>query len=647
MKFNNTNFKKTLALSLVFVSVTSNTAFANLSFHDVPQNHWAYEEISFIADRGYIAGDTSGNFKPDDNISKFETAVILARVAGFKYYDISPEEQNYFNRAYEKNRNLILQYSNAFTRWSSTADKEIAFLLEKEILTVEDLNQFIVKDANGNEQLRALSRVECAEFLVRLIGKTRDALLVTDFSSPFSDHEHIPESKLPFVYYLKEEAVISPDENGNFNPFSTVTRASMASLLDKVLRIETNGSTITDKDPSNTAVSAIIETLSGKVDKYYPNIEALQIIDNDGKKNLYAISPISNIYIDSYLKTVHDLKSGMPFVAVVNNNTIADLRAQSISTDTSVDTSTQTTFSRLEGVISSAKTEIAANNITIELRMLNPFGEIFVDQRTFALADDCEIQRGTTKIDFEDIVVGDVVTAKVSGNSVHSILLKEKDISLESAILLEKNEDAVLVLEHLGEIHEFKVLDTTSVTRQGSGETSWRNLRVGDSIDLKAEYDNLIEVRAFGVRSTVDGIVEEVRIGRNGSSVVLKNNDGQLVTYGLITDTIDVYGLRVGNRVRLRLDSKEAETLITLEEISSNYSTGYITHISAGKLELFSMLNGPSSSGRTVNIDTDTLIINSRTGELLSQHSLKNDMKVYVVFKNNSNNAAAITVLSE
>ena len=54
---------------------------ADVSFPDVSINHWAYPYITALAEEGYLAGDTDGNFRPEDNITRAELCVVLNRIA--------------------------------------------------------------------------------------------------------------------------------------------------------------------------------------------------------------------------------------------------------------------------------------------------------------------------------------------------------------------------------------------------------------------------------------------------------------------------------------------------------------------------------------------------------------------------------------
>ena len=54
------------------------------SFADVPKTHWAYNAVQTALAQGWVAGDPSGNFRPNDPISRAEAVTILNRILGRK-----------------------------------------------------------------------------------------------------------------------------------------------------------------------------------------------------------------------------------------------------------------------------------------------------------------------------------------------------------------------------------------------------------------------------------------------------------------------------------------------------------------------------------------------------------------------------------
>ncbi len=57
-----------------------NTATSNISFSDVPSYEWYYSDVAKAVASGYAGGYDTGDFKPDNYITRQEAAVMLSRI---------------------------------------------------------------------------------------------------------------------------------------------------------------------------------------------------------------------------------------------------------------------------------------------------------------------------------------------------------------------------------------------------------------------------------------------------------------------------------------------------------------------------------------------------------------------------------------
>ncbi len=48
-------------------------------FKDVPANHWAANDINYLAEKGIVVGDDKGNFGLGKPLLREEMAVVLAK----------------------------------------------------------------------------------------------------------------------------------------------------------------------------------------------------------------------------------------------------------------------------------------------------------------------------------------------------------------------------------------------------------------------------------------------------------------------------------------------------------------------------------------------------------------------------------------
>lgn len=71
---------------VVITSVPLALAYSGV-FSDVTEGQWYTEAVETLADLGIIEGYSDGTYKPGNNISRAETAVILDRVLEFIEYN--------------------------------------------------------------------------------------------------------------------------------------------------------------------------------------------------------------------------------------------------------------------------------------------------------------------------------------------------------------------------------------------------------------------------------------------------------------------------------------------------------------------------------------------------------------------------------
>ena len=66
-------------LKALHVTGAQEASTTGVTFSDVPQGHWAYTYVKFLADKGYLKGYPDGEFKGNHAMSRYEYAAIIYR----------------------------------------------------------------------------------------------------------------------------------------------------------------------------------------------------------------------------------------------------------------------------------------------------------------------------------------------------------------------------------------------------------------------------------------------------------------------------------------------------------------------------------------------------------------------------------------
>jgi len=562
--------KKVVAILFILSFTLSATVYATTAISDVPPTHWAHSAVQAMVDAGHMTL-TGSEFRPDAPIDKFETSRILARAAG--------ATEALLNEAQAQYQATIASRAEGYSRWNDTANREVAFLLSRGIFTESDLDNFIVRTGDA-ESLRALSRQEAAVYLVRLMGRAEEAENFS-FTRDFTDDARITANFRPYVYYLRSLGVISGEPGNNFNPNGAVSRSAMAVLLQRSLGMRSSGALAANTTGAATAAgTVVVDSISGSIERVHTNINALQLRLSGDEIRILGLAPVPNIFIDGQRRTIHNLEEGMSVVGITRDGSIVDLQAQTSAPPTSGTTTVNTGVSTAATNTNSANLElrtvqgtvsaISAGSITIQIRILNPHGFIITNHETFTIDTNTTLSRGGATIALTDISVNAVVSLRVSGARAVNIELEERERRINATVLDKRTESVLgtnyfVVEDTAGNTHELIVNDSSALRRAGAaGNVRFRDIRIGDSIDLIAHYSVIVEAYAYGERGSAEGIISEIHITRNGTTITLIQTGGEAVRYHVISGAFDVHTLRLNTRVSLQLDSKEIEGFVVL-----------------------------------------------------------------------------------
>ena len=167
-------------------------------FSDVDTNDWYYSNVMRAVELGILSGYTDGTFKPMNNITRRDFAIMLAQSLG---HDNDEKATSPFKDVADTDYGV----------------SSIAYLYENEI-TVGDSNGNFNPDAN-------ITRQEAAIMLVKAFEATGTS------SDLYADDAQIASWAKSFVYTAKAAGLMKGDDHNEFNPTDRLTRAEAASAM--------------------------------------------------------------------------------------------------------------------------------------------------------------------------------------------------------------------------------------------------------------------------------------------------------------------------------------------------------------------------------------------------------------------------------
>jgi hypothetical protein len=253
-----------------------------------------------------------------------------------------------------------------------------------------------------------------------------------------------------------------------------------------------------------------------------------------------------------------------------------------------------------------------------------------------------------------DAKPGDAVVIRV-GETVRSVDVTEHKRVLGGVILEKRqlNADSKVLTVTDGvtsRVFEITVGADSSVVRNGT-TARYLELRVGDTFTAALEYDAVVNIAAMGQKSTVVGWVDEIVVSSRNSRITVVDDKGESRTFSAnaVTGTgpiADIYAVRVGDHISVRLDSREVEGISVLSSAVNEGSVmGYILQSSPFSLIISRDGTAFGATSQFV-LNQETVIINARTGQITNSNALSAGARVYVVYhQTNTALAKTITIL--
>lgn len=197
-------------------------------FWDVPKDHWAFNYIAELVNKGVLAGYEDGSFRPDTTVTRAEWAKIMVLAAGLPANDNNvyfTDMNNHWANIYV---NTAKDYLAAYTDGTFKPDQAAVR---------EDVTVSMVK-LKGYD----VSNVDYA------------------YLSQFTDVNSISNSLKAYVAVAVEKDLISGFDDGTFRGQNTLTRAEAATLLWRAFQYGNDNKVVDTPDTPVTTPPATTVT---------------------------------------------------------------------------------------------------------------------------------------------------------------------------------------------------------------------------------------------------------------------------------------------------------------------------------------------------------------------------------------------------
>ncbi len=207
---------------------------SSTTFSDVSSNHWAYQYIQGLYNKGIVHGYGNGQFGPDNGITRAEVLKMALNSANFK------------SRAEQTADHYGCDLDN--TQGNSTPDYQPIRCVDppspitlpyRDVPTTHSLyphiynayTQGIIKSSTYFYPDQKASRIECLQYIVDAFGESPTPL-PANAPQAFSDVSS-PEERA-YTDSAAANGIVS-GSNGKFYPTQSVTRAEISKILANMI----------------------------------------------------------------------------------------------------------------------------------------------------------------------------------------------------------------------------------------------------------------------------------------------------------------------------------------------------------------------------------------------------------------------------
>ena len=232
-----------------------------MPFTDVTYKDWFFDYVEYAYDCGLMQGTSSTTFEPNRNLTRAMFVTILGRLEGINIYRYFGTDFTDVSRG---------EWYTPYIKWASTMG-----------ITVGNGDGTFGPD-------NAVNREEMAIMIARYVQNFGYSLQeVPNPIGTFSDIHRVSDWALDGLDLMRRTGLIVGDENGNFCPRDTATRAEAATIF---VRLHTllNGGIVNYPDTGNWK-QAYVEVILNEVQYFDTDYIEFQLlyVDDDNIPELW------------------------------------------------------------------------------------------------------------------------------------------------------------------------------------------------------------------------------------------------------------------------------------------------------------------------------------------------------------------------
>jgi len=543
----------TVVLTMIFTTVASAVTFSDIS------DHWAKDYIIKVASNGLVTGYSNGTFKPENNVTVLEALVMMSRL-----YEIDDDIKEQIMEEYEP---VLEDMTNASDY--SWAFESLSVALELGVVSESGL-ETMFKEKTISQKA---SKEEICVLLTKAMMLGDEAKNLKVYTLPFNDVALITTAARPFIYVMYDKEIVKGDTKSNINPKDYITRAIMATMLDRAYDyIQDNdiNPEFEDYEPSTELRGIVTDVTVGDIESY------IYIEDDSDETTIVRVTEDTKIYLNDKTVDITDIEEDMLITCEIDEQRIA----RTVKAD-NLTKIVNGTISLVAYAAPAKITIIDEDNDKVTYDVPSSNMKIYLDGK---------------ETELKKLVVKDLVSLRIKDGVLYQIdstsRIQEYDGKITAIDYSNLPIKLTMLTTEGNKSMTFEYSNDVVVTRSDD-ESSFDQIRVGDVVTVTTEYDEMIEINTNAAEAELSGTIKEILIAPQ-NKIKIANSSGTVKEYS------------VSNNVQINIGSKNA-TIYDLRlgyQVDVNTSGDQIVTIEAAEIQ-----TAKSFSGKVVFVNVDDKLI--------------------------------------
>lgn len=519
----------TLAMVLTMAgALTSEAAGGKLA--DIREAPWAQQAVTEMNASEIISGYPDGMFKPYNSVTRLEAIAMLIRVLGL-------EDQA-----------MMLQNTNVDYKMPANLFWGKGYLImgvQRGMLDKDYLYQL--------EPASPANRAEVAVLVYHALKLNSDGSTLT-----FADNDQIPQGYRDFVSAVVKNNIMTGLPGNVFKPNDEINRAQMAVLLSRIVENNFAGDIVKARRSSGT-LSSILPVDSNR-----------WVLTVNGGASKIVVSDCE-VILDGKSAGPADLKAGDVVKLVLNKNDQVAFVGASRGNRFPTTNIPGTTY---RGKVDS---------------LLQIGGEYWLGitafdgtQMTRPVTGSVKVREQGDEKEVSSLSKGSYVEIKINDNKI--IEINSLGTSTLKGTVTATRSSGLTVRSDGGTATDLEVPGNVTVAKNNSTMT-YGDVKEGNRVEVTVLDNKALRIDILS-SPNLEGVVRE--INTSGTYLItIRNDNGDVHDYVVESDAEVIQGgsrlrfddLRVGDRVKLELNSRNRITYIELAGTGSNKLTGEIREL--------------------------------------------------------------------